>query len=123
LYDSILAVLPQERRKKNRYPVHLDLTWGLMLKGNVLRGSGRTSNMSSNGVLFKHSEMPQEVLGRNVELKIQWPVPLEDFIPLQLMAHGKIVRLDSMGCAVKLTHAEFRTCKAQRNANVLEALA
>lgn len=123
MYDSILAALPEERREKNRYPIKLDLTWSIMFKGNRVCGSGRTSNMSSSGVLFKHSEIPPEVVGRDIAMRIEWPALLEGRIPMLLMAHGKIVRLDSMGCAVQLQHTQFKTCKARADANVFEASA
>ncbi len=125
--DAILALCatdePSNRRLKIRWPIKLNLIWTLLAKGHP-RGVGRTSNMSSSGVLFTHSEMPREVVGRQIELRIEWPFLLEGRIPLQLFAYGKVVRLDSNGCAVELEHTEFRTCKQARvGVQVLEATA
>jgi hypothetical protein len=98
-----------ERRQKYRYPLTLELTW--KLPGNTaLGGLGQTVNISSSGLLFHNRGILYEKhLGRRIELRLTWPFLLNGSTPLQLVAWGKISRLDEKYCAVRLEHTEFRT--------------
>jgi hypothetical protein len=118
--NSNVPLLAEERRNARRYPLELNLTWTVGLsRGGRLRGSGRTVNMSSHGLLFKG--LPADFHRENalMELRINWPALLDGQVPLVLMVTGKTVRFGMNGCGIKITHTEFRTSKIQ----VLEATA
>ena len=83
-------------------------------KGPDEPGTGKTINMSSNGILFESSTglLP----GRRLELSVAWPAHLNNGCPLQLVAKGKVVRSDSESAAVEILQYEFRTAKVNPQA-------
>lgn len=71
------------------------------------RGSGKTLNFGSGGLLFTTEErLP---LGRTVELSVTWPALLGGKCPLQFVATGRVVRSENHRAAVKIQRYEFRT--------------
>jgi hypothetical protein len=97
-----------DKRTHQRYPIALDLEYKLIHRGQVQRlGSGRTVNISSGGVLIEVGDLMPP--GRIIELVMNWPFLLEGVCPLKLIVHGRVVRIDGRGVAVKARHHEFRT--------------
>jgi hypothetical protein len=99
-------LLSSEQRARPRYPIELALEYRLLGKKEG-RGSGRTRNISSNGVLFEVSE-PLPGAG-SIELLLQWPCLLGGVCPLKLVLKGRIVRSDGKRVAIISKQHEFRT--------------
>ena len=70
-------------------------------------GTGRTVNMSSNGVLFSTDNIL--LPGRRVEVAINWPAQLNSNVGLKLVARGRIVRYEQGMAAMEIQQYEFRT--------------
>ena len=70
-------------------------------------GSGRTMNISSNGLAFTTDETFN--IGAYIELSICWPVLLNDNCLLKLAVQGSVVRSNGQFTAVSLHRHEFRT--------------
>src|SRR3981081_569419 len=80
--NCLTEISPIERRSNARYPLGLTARYG-KLGQKLLTGVGQAVNVSSGGVLvFSRHELS---LGEQVELRIEWPSPLEGWIPLQLV--------------------------------------
>src|ERR1035441_7462245 len=97
-----------DRRRDRRYQLQLELKWKLIRRRRVLdRGTGKTVDVSSGGIIFDAGgHMPE---GLNVELSIAWPVLLHNVASMQLVATGKIVRVNGHQLAIQTTQHEFRT--------------
>jgi c-di-GMP-binding flagellar brake protein YcgR len=97
-----------ERRDDRRYRLQLDVKWKLIRRRRVLdSGTGRTVDLSSGGILFDAgSRLPERL---NVELSIAWPVLLHNLAPMQLVASGRIVRVNGRQVAIQTVQHEFRT--------------
>jgi len=97
-----------DRRSSDRFPMDRDVRFRVMnRKTGEETGTGKTLNMSSNGVLI---ETEQAVLpGRRVEMTISWPAQLNNTCPLKLVARGRIVRVEGSRAAVEIQQYEFRT--------------
>jgi hypothetical protein len=97
-----------DRRSKRRFNIEQGLRYRLLDGNRVIEsGTGRTTNISSNGVWFT----TERVLGRGlaVELSMNWPVRLNDVCPMKLMIYGCVVRSDPTGAALAIERYEFRT--------------
>jgi hypothetical protein len=90
-----------ERRKFRRYWLQCQLSYVAVTASSGVKvvGSGETLNIGSSGVLFQ-SDRPLEIQSL-IELFIQWPVALHDFIPLDLVVHGTVIRVEGNEVAVK----------------------
>jgi len=112
-------MINQDRREDRRYPIELELQYKVLARSRThLRGSGRTLNMSSGGVLF---DVDQNVpAGAFVELSIRWPVLLQNTSPLTLLVVGRVVRSDAWTVAIKTSRYEFIT-QAAAGARDLES--
>lgn len=100
----------EEQRSKSRYPIALELQYKLFHGNRVERtGSGRTLNISSNGVLFE-TDHPLPARG-TVELALKWPLLLDGACGLKLVMRGRIVRSEANGhaTAICMESHEFRT--------------
>ncbi len=97
-----------DRRETNRFPVREDVKYTVVhSKALKTRGSGKTLNFGSGGLLFTTEDrLP---LGRTVELSVTWPALLGGKCPLQFVATGRVVRSESNRAAVKIERYEFRT--------------
>jgi len=97
-----------DRRDTNRFPVIEDVKYTVVhSKALKTRGSGKTLNFGSGGLMFTTEErLP---LGRTVELSVAWPALLGGKCPLQFVATGRVVRSESNRAAVKIERYEFRT--------------
>jgi hypothetical protein len=101
----------RERRATNRFPIERAVRFKVISRrhGDEL-GRGRTVNMSSGGILFTIDR--ELVAGKRVEVAINWPAQLNDSCPLQLIARGRVVRVDHGAAAVEIQQYEFRTLRA-----------
>jgi hypothetical protein len=68
-----------------------------------------TLNISSNGVLFQTVE--ELKTGQDVLVSIEWPVRLDDKIPLNLVLAGKVLRYERGMAAIQTHRHEFKTRK------------
>jgi hypothetical protein len=109
--SGLLEALPCDPRRHHRYPIRLDVEYRLQRKGQViLRGLGRTLNISSGGVFLSVNDSLE--IGGLIELAIDWPFLLDGCCALKLKIRGLIVRSDVNGIAVETQHYEFRTAGA-----------
>jgi hypothetical protein len=95
-----------ERRTKARYPVKLTVRYRTIGRSNSVNGVGQTLNMSSGGLLVSaEHEIPA---GSKLEINVEWPLLLDGTVPLQLVAHGKVVR-GGAEFAISFAQYQFRT--------------
>jgi len=97
-----------DRRRTSRFPIVQELRYRLLGgRGAPQWGTGKTLDISSNGILFAaETPLPQ---GRRVELAVSWPAQLNGKCPLKLVARGKVVRCRGNDVAVEIDKYEFRT--------------
>ena len=101
-----------ERRSSDRFPIEREVRYKVLnRKAGDEIGSGRTVNMSSNGVLFTTDGFL--IPCRRVELAISWPAQLNSKVALKLVARGRVVRTEENMAAVEIQQYEFRTAAAQ----------
>ncbi len=97
-----------DRRATDRFPIESDLRYKLMEARHILEtGQGRTLNMSSGGILF--TAETRLLVGRRVELSVEWPAQLNENCGLKLVALGRIVRSNSETAAIRIEKYDFRT--------------
>lgn len=97
-----------ERRAADRFPIEREVRFRLLGKRNGHEeGTGKTVNISSNGVLFTTDKalLP----GRRIEVSISWPAQLDNRCYLKLVAKGRIARQEGNRAAVEIQQYEFRT--------------
>ena len=98
----------QERRGNERFPIVRDVRYRVLTSRGVPRsGTGKTIDVSSNGVLFA-AEVPLP-RGRRVELSISWPAQLDGKCALKLVATGRVTRTRGTEVAIEIDKYEFRT--------------
>jgi len=92
-----------------RYPLTLRVRYSVVnpREGVTETGMGHTVDFSSSGLLFI-ADKPLEP-GCKVELCIDWPVPLDGGVQLQLTAAGTVVRNDGRSTALRIRRHSFRT--------------
>lgn len=101
-----------DRRASDRFPMERDVRYKVFNRRNGDEtGTGKTINMSSNGVLF--TTKSTLISGRRVELSISWPAQLNSKVALKLVARGRIVRASDGTAAIEIQQYEFRTQAAQ----------
>lgn len=101
-----------------RYPCRLCVSWRT-LDPPLRRGESMigTLNISSKGLLFSTTEQFER--GSILEVTLDWPVRLNQQVPLKLVIVGHVLR-SADGCtAVRINHYEFRT-RGQGLVNVQE---
>jgi hypothetical protein len=101
-----------DRRARQRFPLALALEYRLLGRGQR-RGSGRTRNISSSGLLFEVAD-PRPFSGA-IELMVTWPCLLDDECALKLVVRGRVVRNESGGVAIESTQHEFRTAGSAKS--------
>ena len=105
-----------------RYPIQLDLQYGLISprKGRRTQpvGFGRTVNLSSRGVLFEADNIRSvtniAVGSSIIELRLDWPLMLEEQCMLKLVVRGLVVRQDGDRLALVIERYEFRTAGKEK---------
>jgi hypothetical protein len=104
-----------ERRLKIRYPLSLDVRFRSFSGPSLGFGSGRAVDLSSGGVyvISEHALFQHEVsVGARVEMGIAWPFLLDETIPIQLFAVGRVLRRGACDFAATFEKHEFRTRSA-----------
>ena len=96
-----------ERRGAVRFPIDQPVRYKVLSRGAAERGSGRTLNISSTGVLFT-TELPLRP-GQRLELAVNWPAQLDHKQPLKLVASGRVTRAGNGTAAMVINRHEFRT--------------
>ena len=100
----------RDRRASDRFPIEREVRYRTLnyRKGAAEEsGSGKTINMSSNGILFQTEQALQQ--GRRLELAVNWPAQLNNNTPLKLVAKARVVRSDAQTAAVEILQYEFKT--------------
>jgi hypothetical protein len=99
---------PVERRAKKRFVMEREIRYRVLEQDQIIAvGSGKTINLSSNGVAFvTENELP---VGAYIEVSIAWPALLENRCPLQLIGFGRVLRSAGRTAAATLEQYEFRT--------------
>jgi hypothetical protein len=97
-----------ERRSADRFPIEREVRYKILNKRSTLEeGTGKTINISSNGVLFTTDQIL--VPGKRLELSISWPAQLDNKCQLKLVARGRVARLEQGRAAIEIQQYEFRT--------------
>jgi hypothetical protein len=98
--------MARERRRRIRFPIELGVHYTVDGLNNI-SGSGKTVNISSNGVLLEsaHGVRPNS----SIEVVIEWPVPVGNVSALALHIGGKVVRSHPGLIAVRFSTHELRT--------------
>ena len=98
----------KDRRGAVRFPIEREVRYKVIsTKSADEIGTGRTINMSSNGILFTSDHML--LPGRRLELSVSWPAQLNYETPLKLVARGRVIRFDGGVAAIEIQQYEFRT--------------
>jgi hypothetical protein len=97
-----------DRRGADRFPIEREVKYRVLSKrsGNE-EGTGKTINISSNGVLFTTDKIL--LPGKRLELSISWPAQLDNKCSLKLVARGRVARLEQGRAAIEIQQYEFRT--------------
>ena len=97
-----------ERRSSDRFPIEREVRYKVLSKRtNQEEGTGKTINISSNGVLFTTDQIL--LPGKRLELSISWPAQLDNKCQLKLVARGRVARLEQGRAAIEIQQYEFRT--------------
>jgi c-di-GMP-binding flagellar brake protein YcgR len=96
-----------DRRSAFRFPIEQDVRYRVLNRSGIEAGSGKTVNISSNGVLFttERTLAPEA----RVEVAMNWPVRLDNSLPLKLVIIGRVVRSEGSRAAITIRRYEFRT--------------
>lgn len=98
-----------ERRCKTRFPFALDVRYRTLSENPRVTGIGHTINMSRSGLLIESEhELP---VGARVEVTVEWPVPLDDEVGLQLVTVGRVGRSIGSNFVLLFRQYEFKTMK------------
>jgi hypothetical protein len=97
-----------ERRGSDRFPIEREVRYRVLSKrAGQEEGTGKTINISSNGVLFTTDKIL--LPGKRLELSISWPAQLDNKCQLKLVAQGRVARLEQGRAAIEIQKYEFRT--------------
>ena len=97
-----------DRRGASRFPIEREVRYRILNKrGEKTEGTGRTVNISSNGILFSTDQLL--LPGKTLEISISWPVRLDEKCQLKFVARGRVVRVEQGRVAVEIDKHEFRT--------------
>src|ERR1035438_998539 len=100
------AGTPVERRAKKRFVMEREIRHRVVEQDKIIAvGSGKTINLSSNGVAFvAENDLPE---GAYIEVSIAWPALLENRCPLQLVGFGRVLRSSGRMIASTLEQYEL----------------
>ena len=109
---------PVNRRSHRRYPIALSIDYKLLNQDRVEhRGSGKTVNVSSAGILFEADmALPLDTL---VAILMDWPFLQDGVHPLKLVILARIVRSHRQLVAVRIGHLEFVTADGRSSGSQL----
>src|SRR5690349_20644858 len=109
-------VAGNDRRAADRFPIEREVRYRLLSKRHGQEeGTGKTVNISSTGVLFSTDDSLTP--GKRLELFISWPAQLDNKCQLQLVARGRVARLEQGRAAIEIQQYEFRTQATGKNGN------
>ena len=107
----LLQGLSSDRRSSVRVPVDLEVRYSVVgPRRPVENGSGRTIDMSSSGLSFTADTALS--IGQTLDVSIDWPVPLDGGVQLQIVASGVVVRTAGAVTAIRIERHDFRTRRA-----------
>lgn len=96
-----------DRRSAVRFPIEQDVRYKVFNRNTIEVGSGKTINMSSNGVLFTTERTLTP--GERLEVAVNWPAHLDNKCPLKLVTTGRVIRSEDGRAAIAIERYEFRT--------------
>jgi hypothetical protein len=96
-----------DRRSAVRFPIEREVRYKVFSRNTIETGSGKTVNMSSNGVLFTTERTLNP--GERLEVAVNWPAHLDNKCPLKLVTAGRVVRSEGDRAAIAIERYEFRT--------------
>ena len=97
-----------ERRTKRRFRISQDVCYKILYGRRFGEtGRGRTINISSSGLWLSTETMLASRMA--VELKVTWPVLLNNSCPMTLVIYGSVVHSNDKGAAVAIERYEFHT--------------
>ncbi len=103
----------EERRQNTRFPCRLAVSYQTLEHPVIAgQGSSETLNIGSKGILFTGSEELRT--GQLLQVSVEWPVRLENQVPLKLVAEGRVVRNSNGQTAMTIDKYEFRTRRAPK---------
>jgi len=89
------------------YPIQANLYYRIVYGGRVLEGHGTTLAVSSKKLVFQSERaIPDSVA---IELRLDWPIRLDNVVSLRLHVHGKTLRNNGSYATVRILRHEFRT--------------
>jgi hypothetical protein len=97
----------EDRRSKHRFTMQREMRFKVLENERiVVTGTGRTIDMSSNGIAFESGSLKP---GSLVELSVSWPVLLDETCMMRLIVFGRVVRASNHMAACTIDKYEFRT--------------
>jgi hypothetical protein len=96
-----------ERRSAVRFPIEQEVRYKIYNRSTIEVGSGKTINISSNGVLFTTERCLSP--GERLEVSVNWPAQLDNRCALKLVTTGRVVRSEPGKAAIAIERYEFRT--------------
>ncbi len=100
------ATMIPDRRTAVRFPIEQPVRYRALTSATHDAGTGKTLDMSSNGVLFETEAVFRP--GCRLELSVAWPAQLGK-TALKLVLEGRVVRSEPGRTAVVVDRYEFRT--------------
>jgi len=100
-----------ERRASIRFPLTLEVRYALSGRRASAENtnSGLTIDLSSSGLSFTSDRLL--MIGQKLQVSIEWPVPLDGGVKIQLIMSGVVVRTNGAATALEIQRHEFRTCR------------
>ncbi len=92
------------------YPLKLKLTFSAVTPP-PLSGEGETTQISSRKLFFTTTETFTP--GRHLRVSLDWPVRLENRIPLRLIVSGRILQSEGGQSVMTIEKHEFRVRGAE----------
>jgi len=97
-----------ERRASQRFLIECKAEYRVISRdGAEVSGRGQTVNVSSSGILVTVEHVL--AVGWRMEVIVDWPVRLDDKIPLKWVLKGQVVRSATREVALSINRYEFRT--------------
>ena len=108
-----------DRRRNIRFPLEMELTYHARTKPTPW-SLGRSVNISSSGVLIRTDEIL--IQGVKIRIALRWPNLLDNRVPLQLVAKGRVVWAGQGYAAVEFFRSEFKTAREPKELQKVELL-
>jgi hypothetical protein len=101
-----IARISGERRSRQRFALQLPLEYRV-IGTKASAGYATTRDLSSAGIAF---ELDEELPARcQMELALQWPIPMEGGTPLKLVLRGTLLRKEQGLAVLKVQRCQFRS--------------